>query len=168
MRANKNKSFYTITLNSITAYQSPSGVNQNNLKIYNINWDTIMPDCPYEVHFTFMCENNQTLLTTIPMVYCDFGNTNVYEPDSTGGRTIAASSQYMGILKAQGVAAAFFYFSEDETNMPIYLNSRPRNNVFSVRILNNDGTPFVTSTGGNLASYIMTINFYPKFNQLHN
>ena len=169
MRANKNKPFYTVTLNSISAYQSPSGINQNNIKVYNIDWAAIMPnDGPYEVRFSFMCENNQTLYTTIPMVYCDFGNTNVFEPDSAGGRTIASTTGYLGILKAQGVAAAFFYFSENETNMPIYLNSRPINNVFTVRILNNNGTPFQSAPGGNLASYIMTMNFYPKYNQLHN
>jgi len=163
-----NKPFYTIILNSINAYQSPSGVNQNNDKVYNINWEAIMPDCPYEVHFTFMAENNQTLLTTIPMVYCDFGNTNVYQPASAGGRTIAGTTGYMGILRGFGVGGQFSFFSEDETNMPIYLNSRPRNNVFTIRILNNDGTPFFSPTGGNIGSYIMTINFYPSSEQLHN
>lgn len=153
-----NKPFYTITLNSLSAYQSP--VLSNNTRVYNIDWSAIMPDQPYEVRFTYLGENNNIGYARLPLVYCDFGNTNVYAP--TTGDSRAPTSQFIGFIRSFVVGTTGYYNTESETNMPIYLNSRPRNNVFTVRIVDLDNIPFVPFGGANLQPYILTLNFYPK------
>lgn len=156
------KPFYTVLLNSVLA--SAVGGTGANTRTYNFDW-TIMPDVPYEVHFTYIGEANNLDYTSLPLVYVDFNvSTNVFEPTNVGGRTGARTSQYIGFLESYLVGANSFLHAEDGTNTPIYLAGRPCNNYFTVRVLNNDGTQFTAGGASALGEYILTMNFYPRIN----
>lgn len=155
------KPFYTIVLNSQQAYATAG--TGSNTKTYNFDW-SILPQGSYEVHWTFLSETTNIAYNTLPLVFIDFnGAPNVYSGSNTS--SIASTSQYMGFVKSYITGANAFFHAEDMTNMPLYFNSRPTNNVFTVRILNNDNppTPYQPTTG-NLGEYVMTINLYPKSN----
>lgn len=155
------KPFYTIVLNSQQAYAT-AGTGANT-KTYNINWAAIMPDdCPYEVHWCFLSETTNIAYNTLPLVFIDFnGASNVYSGSNLLANTSAPTSQYMGFVKSYITGANAFFHAENMTNMPIYFNSRPNNNVFTVRILNNDNppSPYVPTTGV-LGEYLLILNFY--------
>ena len=155
------KPFYTIVLNSQQAYATAGS--GSNTKTYNFDW-SILQQGPYEVHWTFLSETTNIAYNTLPLVFIDFnGASNVYSGSNSQTNTSAPTTNYMGFIKSYITGANGFFNCEDMTNLPIYLNSRPTNNVFTVRILNNDGTPYQPTTG-NLGEYIMTLNFYPKSN----
>ena len=155
------KPFYTLVLNSQQAYVT-AGTGANT-KTYNFDWN-ILPNCPYEVHWTFLSETTNVAYGTLPLVFIDFnGASNVFSGSNLLTNTSAPTSQYFGFVKSYLTGANGFFHAEDMTNMPIYLNSRPNSNVFSVRIINNEGNPYVPATGV-LGDYIMTLNFYPKSN----
>lgn len=156
------KPFYTIVLNSLLA--SAVGGTGANTRTYNFDW-TVLPDCPYELHFTYIGELNNIDYATLPMVYVDFNvGTGVYEPIATGGRTVARTSQYLGFLETYLVGASSFLHAEDGTNTPIYLAGRPQNTYFTVRIVNNDGNPYTAAGATALGEYVLTINLYPRIN----
>lgn len=152
------KPFYTIVLNSLTP-ASKTGAGAE-LCTYRFDWAAIMPDVPYEVHMTYIGEVNNITMTTLPMVYIDFGvPRNVYEASTT---TTANSSLYVGFLEAYLVGANSYLHAEDGTNAPVYLNGRPRNSEFSVRVLDNGGVPFTAGGATALGEYIMNLVFVPK------
>lgn len=151
------KPFYTIVLNSLNP-ASKTGAGAE-LCSYRFDWGAIMPDIPYEVHMTYIGEVNNINMATLPMVYIDFGvPPNVYEATNT---TTAGSSLYVGFLESYLVAANSYLHAEDGTNAPIYLNGRPRNSEFSVRVLSNDGIPFTATGATALGEYIMALRFIP-------
>jgi hypothetical protein len=151
------KPFYTIVLNSLNP-ASKTGAGAE-LCSYRFDWGAIMPDVPYEVHMTYIGEVNNINMATLPMVYIDFGvPSNVYEARNT---TTAGSSLYVGFLESYLVAANSYLHAEDGTNAPIYLNGRPRNSEFSVRVLSNDGIPFTATGATALGEYIMNLRFVP-------
>ena len=152
------KPFYTIILNSVNA-ASQTGVGSE-LCTYRFDWGAVLPDQPYEVHMTYIGEVNNISMTTLPMVYIDFGGSpNVFEATASVG---AGSSLYVGFLESYLVAANSYLHAEDGTNAPIYLNGRPRNTDFSVKVLSNDGLPFTASGATALGAYVMNLIFYPK------
>ena len=152
------KPFYTVVLNSIN-YSTTAGTGANT-RGYNFDW-TILPDVPYEVHFTYIGELNNIDYATLPMIYIDFNTaTQVYEPKQTRGG--APTSQYLGFLQTYLVGVSSFLHAEDGTNAPIYLTGRPVNNAFTVRVLNNDGNPFTAAGATALGEYVLTLNFYPR------
>lgn len=148
---------YTVVLNSLNASSKPgTGANICN---YRFNWQ-VLPDQPYEIHMTYIGEVNNIDATTLAMVYCDLGVVpNVYEARTT---TQALSSNYLGFLESYIVGANSYLHAEDQTNAPIYINGRPRNQEFQVRILNNDGNPFTASGATALGEYIINLRFIPR------
>ena len=155
------KPFYTIVLNSLQAYAT-AGTSANT-KTYNFDW-SILQQGSYELHWTFLSETTNVAYGTLPLVFIDFnGAANVYSGSNLLANTSAPTSQYIGFVKSYITGANGFFHAEDMTNLPIYLNSRPNNNIFTVRIINNEGNPYVPATGV-LGDYIMTLNFYPKSN----
>lgn len=148
---------YTVVLNSLNA-ASKTGTGAN-ICTYRFNW-LVLPDVPYELHMTYMGELNNVDATTIAMVYCDLGvPPNVYEARTT---TQALSSNYLGFLESYIVGANSFLHAEDGTNQPIYIDGRPRNQEFQVRILDNAGNPFTASGATALGEYVICLRFIPR------
>ena len=153
------KPFYTIVLNSLNA-ATTTGTGANTCS-YRFDWSQL-PDCPYEVHFTYIGELNNIDYSTLPMIYIDFqAQSNVYEARASNA---VLMSQYLGFLQTYLVGASSFLHAEDGTNAPIYLAGRPSNNQFNVRVLDNGGNPFTAAGATALGPYILTMTFYPRIN----
>lgn len=153
------KPFYTVVVNSLqTATRTGTGAN---ICSYRFDW-TQIPDCPYEVHFTYIGELNNVDYSSLPMVYAEFGvQSNVYEAKASNA---VQMSQYLGFLETYLVGASSFLHAEDGTNTPIYLAGRPSNNQFNIKILDNAGNPYTAAGATALNEYILTMNFYPRIN----
>ena len=154
----KNES-YNVVLNSIITIGASVSFNDVN---YAIDW-SFLPEQPYYVHFTYFGEVNNLDGNKIASLYVDFGApSNTYYCNLT---TSSTTSQFMGILKPYVLGTSSFLLAEDNTNPPIYLNSRPKNNQFHVQILDNELIPNVfTPTTGNLGAYIVHLRFVPVNN----
>jgi len=152
------KPFYSVMLNSLST-ASKTGLGAETCS-YRFDWGAVMPDVAYEVHMTYIGEVNNIPLTSLAMVYIDFGvPPNVYQASTL---TTANSSLYVGFLETYLIGANAYLHAEDGTNAPIYLMGRPRNTEFSVRVLANDGTPFQAGGATALGDYILNLTFIPK------
>lgn len=151
------KPFYTIVLNSLNAYERLG--TGSNICSYSFDWGAALPDIPFEVHMTYMGEVNNVDDTTIAMVYANLGvPPNVYEPKTS---TSAVSSNFLGFLESYIVGANSFLHAEDGTNAPIYINGRPRNNNFTINVLDNSGVPYTASGATALGEYVICLRFIP-------
>jgi len=146
---------YNVILNSVNSIQN--GVGYNNC-IYNFDW-SVLENRAYYVHFTYIGEVNNLDGLSIALVSSDFiGNQNTFQATATS--TSSQTSNILGFIKPYILGASSFLLAEDNTNPPIYINSRPQNNIFNVRIINNDGNLF-SPVVSELAPYILNLRFVP-------
>ena len=132
---------YNVVLNSqfsTTDTLTNDTVNKN----YYIDWSAFLPDKKFKLTFTFMSETNIiTQLNAIPLVTINFlnqANINICQPQFQ-----ATSSNILGMLFCTYLnpTSQLAYFRADKNfNQPIYL-SRPSENNFNVRVINNDNPP---------------------------
>lgn len=140
-----------------------SGTNNN--ATYYIDWGSILKNnTPYKLHFTYMGGVNfftAAMTNKIPLIYCDIQTSSNYMTSTTG----AMSTQVLGYLKIQQIAPnvnGSYLTAEDNTNVPMYLESRPLNNTFTITINDNQATPalFVDMSGNSVPSnYVMVFSF---------
>jgi hypothetical protein len=152
---------YTIVLNSNLG----SGA-LNNEKTFNFDW-SVIPDRNYEVHFSF---NSMPMSLTwisqpICMIYSDlFAGGNVYMPNGSNG---AQTTQALGVAFPYVQSATTFLHAEDGTCPPIYINTRPRNNQFTVDLLTNavPPVPFNPFSGagveGTMPPWVLIMDLVP-------
>jgi hypothetical protein len=152
---------YTIILNSNLG----SGA-LNNVKTFNFDW-SVIPDRNYEVHFNF---NSMPMSLTwisqpLCMIYSDlFAGGNVYMPGTTNG---AATTQALGIAFPYVQSATSFIHAEDNSTPPIFINSRPCLNQFTISLLTNANppVPFNPFSGagveGTMVPWVLMIDFVP-------
>ena len=152
---------FTVLVNSAEALSNNNAAAPNTSLNYYFDW-SILPDQPYQVHFTFLGEiNDLSAGNDLAMLYLDFGcGTNNFAVKS--GSYGANTSNFLGFLRPERLVASSFLYAEDSTNTPIFIKGRPRNNNFTVDILNNASSPtyFVPATG-NLAPYAIQLRFIP-------
>lgn len=154
LKANTKKPF-TLVISSLTR----SGGNAN-YAIYNFDW-SVVPDVPYYLSFSFTASDNANYVlatASSASIYIDFGeNTQTYTclVNNHG----APSSQYIGSLRKRNSSGANYYlFADQNTNPPVYLNGRPNNKNFLIRIVSDNMGLYDISM---LASYILTLYFEP-------
>ena len=155
-RVVENQSF-NLMINSQNYHTTSGG---NNDQQYYFDW-SLIPDIPYNVHLTYVGElNDLSTLTTLPLVYINFGTSqSTYE---VGKVTTNYSSQFVAFLRAERAVTASFLYAEDNTNPPIFLSGRPINNLFDVKIFNNNiPRTLYTPTTGALAEYVINLKFVP-------
>jgi len=152
---------YTIILNSNLGAGAT-----NNVKTFNFDW-SVIPDRNYEVHFSF---NSMPMSLTwvsqpICMIYSDlFAGGNVYMPTTTNG---ASSTQSLGVAFPYVLSANTFLHAEDGTVPPIFVNSRPHINQFTVSLLTNANPPVPynpfsgTGVEGTMVPWVLTLEFVP-------
>jgi hypothetical protein len=152
---------YTLILNSNLGAGAT-----NNIKAFNFDW-SVIPDRNYEVHFSF---NSMPMSLTyasqpICMIYSDlFAGGNVYMPDTTNG---AQNTQALGLAFPYVLSANTFLHAEDGTCPPIFVNSRPRLNQFTISLLTNASppVPFNPFSGagveGTMVPWVLTLEFVP-------
>ena len=153
---NEKRKSYTFVLNP----NYGTGASYNSVT-YTIDWASVMPDVPYYVHFSYMGETNNILGNTIACLYCDFGTpSSVYFANNAGNAV--GGSIFVGIIKPYILSGSSYLLAEDNTNPPIYLEGRPRNNQITIQVLNNDNppTPYAPDTGA-LAQHVIQLRFVP-------
>jgi hypothetical protein len=98
----------------------------------------------------------------IACVYSDI-QTSSNRMSSTNGAMTTQMMGYLKIQQAQPNVNAGYLTAEDNTNVPMYLDSRPLNNTFTISILDNQATPAlyldVNASPAVPGNYIMVLSF---------
>jgi len=135
----------------------------NNAAVYFIDWGAILKDqTPYRLHWTYTSQpNTLTINSKVAQVTVDFQMENYLNKSSTYG---APTTTTIGCLRSFYLNGAVNYlFADDNNNTPIYLQTRPYNNTFTVQVLTNDNPPvaWTDNAGTPVANnnYILTLSF---------
>lgn len=132
---------------------------------YNVNFRNLLkPDKAYKLHWNYIGGRNTVKLegfsNYIASVYADF-NTNTFAAGPNG----ATNTQCIGFLKPiilQGAQTTAYFQSEDNTNLPIYLENAPNNSILTIRVLDQAGNLYLDETAafngtGSTAANVLTI-----------
>jgi hypothetical protein len=151
---------YTFVFNSL--YGTKTNALTANEVTYSVDW-SIMPDQPYKVHLCYMGEINNLDGSRLAQIHGNFGTPrNVYYATDSTTRPAAIGSNYIGFLSGYLLGTNAFLHAEDGTNSPIQINGRPRDETFTIQILdNNQPAGLFTPASGNLGDYILTLKFIP-------
>tara|TARA_R110000868_G_scaffold286457_1_gene546939 strand:- start:6946 stop:7461 length:516 start_codon:yes stop_codon:yes gene_type:complete len=131
-----SQELYNIVLNSNDA--TVSGTDY----LFSFDW-SVIPDGNYLVHFSFNTATVNTVANPqIAMIYTTaLSGSNTFVATNTAGRASAQSSYFLGVAYPYIVSTTSTLHAEDSTNPPIFLNTRPRTNQFSVSVLTNASAP---------------------------
>ena len=155
---------YNVVLNSQYC-TTDSSANLNTDKNYYIDWSAILPDKNFKLTFSFISESNYiTDFKDLAIVTIDFlnqGNIDICQQTYQ-----ATSSNILGLLFPTYLDpnAHLAYFRADKNfNNPIYL-SRPRQNNFNVKIVDNNNPPLPwlddnLTTPAAFANYVLILSF---------
>lgn len=130
---------------------------------YYFNWSSVLDlNKKYKMHWTYLGGQNTYTGTKLATVYLGI-NTNSYQAGSSNG---AQSTLCIGFLKPVvlvGSSNTVYLQAEDNTNLPVYLESCPQNNQFTVGIYTNANPPVLwTDNAGTPVKptdYILTLRF---------
>lgn len=149
----QNDESYTVVLNSNLAGGT---VNE---ATFNFDW-SILPDRNYEVHYSFNTTNMNISTGKVCIISSDiFYGSNTYI--ATNQDTIGTYAQTTPIL---GVAYPYIYgatsalHADDATAPPLYLNTRPNANQFTVYIKTADAVPVDYPS---LGAWVLVLRFVP-------
>ena len=143
---------YNVIISTSSTFGIPTS---NNNVDYAIDW-SFLPDQPYNVHFTYLGGLNNLDGSKIANIFVNFGCfNNTY---SASNVVATPSSSYLGVLKPYVLGTTSFLLSEDNTNPPIYIGGRPRNNIFNISIRDLTDALF-TPVSGSLAGYRLNLKF---------
>jgi hypothetical protein len=144
---------YSIVLNSNDA--TISGTDY----LFSFDW-SIIPDGNYLVHFSFNTATVNTVANPqIAMIYSTaLSGSNTFIATNQAGIASAQSSNFLGVAYPYIVSTTSTLHAEDSTNPPVFLNSRPRNNQFSVSVLTNASAPTAYPS---LPAWVLTLQLRP-------
>jgi hypothetical protein len=158
----KKKRVYNIVLNSLLGGASPTTGST-----FFVDW-SILPEGEYKVSFTFSSNATGTDLTlsTTPVIYLELGqaSTTVIEPSAASANTTYRGG-FLGCLRGQSITSTTaatteyytFLYADTNTNPPVYLLSRPRNNTITVDIHTSSATLSTNYTP--IGAYVLTLSF---------
>ena len=155
---NKNK-IVNIILNS---NNKSSGA--NNDATYNIDFGAVLKDkTPYRLHWTYVGQSNViTSASKLAQVQINFNMNQYLNASSTVG---LPTTYTIGMLRTFYVNGTINYlFADDNNNAPIYLDSRPVNNIINVQVLTNDSPPVLWKDNTAVTpvvngNYVLTLSF---------
>lgn len=146
---------YTVILNS--ALRDPSSTVAN--AIYNFDWSNALPEGQYVLTWGFCSTNVSVTTADTILLSADLGQSNVFLCNNLTSK--AQSSLIIGSALANEVGGPSFYYGDKNTNGPIFLNNRPQNNQFNVRLLTTASVPvgWTDSVGAQMGNYILNLSF---------
>ena len=148
----ENDDTYTIVLNSNL---SSGTVNE---ATFNFNWD-VLPDRAYTVHYSYNTTNMNIATGKVCMISSDlFAGSNTYYAGNTTERTSSSTNNFLGVAYPYIYGATSALHADDSTAPPIFLNSRPVNNQFTVYIKTADAVPIDYPT---LGAWVLVLQFRP-------
>jgi hypothetical protein len=157
----KNR-IYNFCLNSNFGGNTPA-----TSSTFFVDW-SVMPEGEYKVSFTFTSAITGTDLanTTNAVIYLDLGqaSTSIIEP-SLALASNTYRGGFLGCLRPTSyttgttIATDFitFLYADTNTNPPIYILSRPRNNNVSVDIHTSSTT--TTTNFAPIGAFVLTLSF---------
>ena len=132
-----------------------------------VDW-SVLPQGEYKVSFTFTSEATATDLTAVSnaVLYLDLGqaSTSIIE-SSVALSGNAYKGGFLGCLRPAGFTTGgttatdyiTFLYADTNTNPPVYILSRPRNNSVSVDI--HTGSTTTTTNYSPIGAYVLTLSF---------
>lgn len=148
----QNDESYTVILNSNLATGT---VNE---AIFDFDW-SILPDRNYEVHYSYNTTNMNIATGKVCIISSDlFTGSNTYLASGQSGRTVAQTSLILGVAYPYIYGAASALHADDATAPPLYMNSRPNANQFTVYIKTADAVPIDYPS---LGAWVLVLRFVP-------
>jgi hypothetical protein len=157
------KRIYNFCLNSNFGGRTPATSSS-----YYVNW-SILPEGEYKVSFTFTSTATPTDLMndTNAVLYLDLGqaSTSIIE-SSVALSANAYRGGFLGCLRVSsygiGDTGSLVYYltslnADTNTNPPVYILSRPRNNQVSVDI--HTSSTSTTTNYSPIGDYVLTLSF---------
>ena len=153
---------YNFVLNSNFGGRTPE-----TSSTFFVDW-SVLPEGEYKVSFTFTSSVASTdiLITTNAVVYLNLGqvSTSIIESSAALSNN-AYRSDFLGCLRPTGYQVGTttptdyltFLYADTNTNLPVYLFSRPKNNSVSVDIHTSSTT--TTTNYSPIGSYVLTLSF---------
>jgi hypothetical protein len=157
----KNR-IYNFCLNSNFGGNTPA-----TSSTFFVDW-SVLPEGEYKVSFTFTSAGTTTDLTALTnaVIYLDLGqaSTSIIEPSAA-----LASNTYrggfLGCLRQTSFAIGgtsvadyiTYLYADTNTNPPVYILTRPRNNSVSVDI--NTSSTSTISNFTPIGAYVLTLSF---------
>lgn len=127
---------------------------------YNINWEGIMPVGKYKMTWSFTTTSQIDLLNTRQQagLSLNIGNINCF---STKQKTYANSSIFCGFLTTKDIGGISYFYADQKTNPPVYLDARPNEDILIVNICDgvNSGSLFSAPVLDIDGSYILILSF---------
>ena len=138
---------YNVVLNS--QLSNAAGLATPN-EYFFYDWSQL-PDTPYKITWTFNSANLVATNTTVANLYLDLGQgayTSIASSNlATAGPLVGASyrANFIGTLEVRSYtnstpASGSYLFASTNTNPPLYVDTRPRNNQLFVEIHTNGNT----------------------------
>lgn len=133
----------------------------NNNATYSIDWNAILkPNTPYKMHWTYIGGQNVYNGTKQALVTIDM-NFAVYEAGTNFG---AKTSNVIGFLAPVIIAPGsntVYLTAQTNTNEPVYLERRPLNSTFNVKIVDTAGNLWTdnNATPELPANWVLTLHF---------
>lgn len=120
----------------------------------------------YLMHMTYLGGSNvfTGLANKLPMVYLSFTGESYMQTNTTGLVSGAPKTQFAGFLKPLilvGSTNTVIFQSEDNTNLPIYLQTPPQGSNLTVTIRDATGALYLDNAGtpAKPSNYILSLRF---------
>jgi hypothetical protein len=156
------KRIYNFVLNS-----NFGGATPVTSSTFFVDW-SVLPEGEYKVSFTFTSAlaGTDIVITTNAVVYLDLGqaSTSIIESSSALSGNVYRGG-FLGCLRPTGYQVGTttptdyltYLYADTNTNPPVYILSRPRNNNISVDIHTSSTT---TNTNYSpIGAYVLTLSF---------
>lgn len=125
---------------------------------FNFDW-SVLPDRNYLVHYSYNTSNMAISTGKVCLISSDvFTTQNTYIATGQDTRTSAQSSSLIGVAYPYIYGAVSALHADDSTCPPLYLNTRPNSNQFTIHIKTADATP-VDYPG--LGAWVLILHFTP-------
>lgn len=126
--------------------------------VFNFDW-SILPDRNYTVHYTFNTANMSLATGKVCLISSDlFSTSNTFIASTINGRTTAQSSNILGVAYPYIYGAVSALHAEDGTAPPMYINTRPSLNQFTILVQTADATPIDYPS---LGAWVLVLHFRP-------
>jgi hypothetical protein len=143
---------YTVFINS---NNRTSGTVSN--ANYVFDW-SVFKNSKYKVTWSMIATDVNMYVTDFATVSINLGQSQNFIVQST---TKAMNTNIIGTIIPNDSAISTFLYGDKNTNMPFYLDNRPINNDFNVRIQSAHLLPldFIDSSSNPIEEYIITLSF---------
>ena len=145
---------YTILVNSISKLSGSTTTNAT----YNCDWSILPENTKFKVGFAFVSDTvNITSYSSIALISITLGGVNTYRTTSLS--TFTPISSLIGVLTPLALSTTTNLTADASSNNRIWLQSRPKNNVFQVVITAHTGAFWVDNASAIPTNYVLILSF---------